>query len=89
MVLTEIRSIPLTAGWLIRQVDDLVEASWTLPGSVRTGDGRPAPVRREDRCQPRRLTPALARLIAELSGAAERGRRDVQVRVADPAAGPG
>jgi hypothetical protein len=34
------------------------------------------------------VIPALARLIAELSGAAERGRRDVQVRVADPAAGP-
>jgi hypothetical protein len=29
VVLTETRSIPLTAGWLIRQVDALVEASWT------------------------------------------------------------
>ena len=35
------------------------------------------------------VTPALARLIAELSGAAERGRRGGQFLVADPAAGPG
>ena len=34
------------------------------------------------------ITPPLARLIAELSGAAERGRRG-QLVVADPAAGPG
>ena len=29
MLLTEIRSIPPTAGWLIGLVDDLVEASWS------------------------------------------------------------
>jgi N-6 DNA methylase len=88
MVLTEIRAIPLIAGWLIRQVDDLVEASWTCQAAFervmaarhRFGGGP---------LSAGAVTPALARLIAELSGAAERGRRDVQVRVADPAAGHG
>ena len=74
VVLTEIRSIPLTAGWLVRQVDDLVEASWNCQAAFervmaarhRFGGGPLAAVA---------VAPALARLIAELSGAAERGRR--------------
>jgi hypothetical protein len=88
VALTEIRSIPLTAGWLIRQVDDLVEASWTCQAAFervmaarnRFGEGPLSVVA---------VAPALARLIAELSGAAERGRRGAPVLLADPMAGPG
>ena len=36
------------------------------------------------RCPPARCTPALARLIAELSGAAERARRGVSLRRGRP-----
>jgi hypothetical protein len=88
VVLTEIRSIPMTAGWLIRQVDDLVESSWTCQAAFeramaarhRFGGGPLSAAA---------VAPALARLIAELSGAAERGRRGIPVLVADPAAGSG
>ncbi len=88
VVLTEIRSVPATAGWLIGQVDALVEASWTCQAAFervmaarhRLGAGPLSAVA---------VTPGLARLIAELSGAAERARRGFPVRVADPAAGPG
>jgi hypothetical protein len=88
VVLTEIRSIPATAGWLIGQVDALVEASWTCQAAFervmtarhRLGAGPLSAVA---------VAPGLARLIAELSGAAERARRGFSVRVADPAAGPG
>ena len=88
VVLTEIHSIPLTAGWLVLQVDDLVEASWTCQAAFervmaarnRFGEGPLSAVA---------VAPALARLIAELSGAAERGRRGVPVLLADPVAGPG
>jgi len=88
VVLTEIRAIPLTAGWLVRQVDALVEASWTCQAAFervmtarnRFGAGPLSAVA---------VAPGLARLIAELSGAAERARRGFSVRVADPAAGPG
>jgi hypothetical protein len=90
VVLTEIRSIPLHAGWLIALVDDLVEASW----SCRAAFERVMAVRH--RFGPAQLsalitgamTPPLARLVAELSGAHERGRRG-QLVVADPVAGPG
>jgi hypothetical protein len=88
VVLTEIHSIPLTAGWLIRQVDDLVEASWTCQAAFertmaarhRFGGGPLSTAA---------VAQALARLIAELSGAAERARRGIPLLVADPAAGPG
>ena len=92
VVLSEVRSIPVHAGWLTGLVDDLVEASWScreafervmavrqrfgpaaqVPGSVITGA----------------VAPPLARLVAELSGAQERGRRG-QLVVADPVAGAG
>jgi hypothetical protein len=88
VVLTEIRSIPATAGWLVGQVDSLVEAAWTCQAAFeqvmaarhRFGAGALTAVA---------VAPGLARLIAELSGAAERARRGFPVRVADPAAGPG
>ena len=88
VVLTEIRAIPPQAGWLVRQVDDLVEASWTCQAAFervmaarhRFGAGSLSTVA---------VAPDLARLIAELSGAADRARRGIPVLVADLAAGPG
>lgn len=93
VIRTEIRAIPSRAGWLVGLVDDLIEASWNcrealervmavrhrLAGSLSQAPGA---------LITRAVTPALARLIAELSGAAERGRRG-QLLVADPAAGSG
>ena len=86
VLLAEVHSIPVTAGWLVRLVDDLVEASW----NCREAFGRVMAARH--RFGAGDLTtsvvdPALARLIAELSGAAERARRG-PVLIADPAAGP-
>jgi len=88
VVLTEIRSISPAAGWLVRLVDDLVEASWNcrdafervMAARHRFGSGSVAATA---------VAPALAQLVAELSGAAERARRGGQIMVADPAAGPG
>lgn len=88
VLLTEIRSIPSTAGWLVRLVDDLVEASWTcrdafeqvMAARHRFGVGALSAVA---------VAPGLARLVAELSGATERARRGGAVVVADTAAGPG
>jgi hypothetical protein len=88
VLLAEVRTIPAGAGWLIRLVDDLVEASWNcceafervMTARHRFGAGVLSAVA---------VSPALARLIAELSGAAERSRRGGPVLLADPAAGPG
>jgi len=84
----EIHAVPPGAGWLVSLVDDLVEASWNcreafervMAARYRFGAGALTAVT---------VTPALARLTAELSGAAERARRGRQVLVADPAAGAG
>jgi hypothetical protein len=88
VVLSEIRAIPREAGWAIRLVDDLVEASWTcrdafehvMKARRRLGAGGLTSAT---------VAPELAELIAELSGAPERARRGGAVVVADPAAGPG
>ena len=88
VLLTEICAIPPTAGWLVRQVDELVEASWNCQAAFervmaarhRFDTGRLSAVA---------VAPALARLIAELTGAVERARRGAPLLVADPAAGPG
>jgi hypothetical protein len=92
VVLTEIRSIPLYASWLIGLVDDLVEASWSCRAAfervmaVRHRFGPTAQL--PSALITTAVTPPLARLVAELSGAHERGRRG-QLVVADPVAGPG
>ena len=91
VVLTEIRSIPLHAGWLIALVDDLVEASWSCRAAferVMAVRHRFGPVAQLSAMVTGAMTPPLARLVAELSGAHERGRRG-QLVVADPVAGPG
>jgi N-6 DNA methylase len=92
VVLTEIRSIPPRASWLIGLVDDLIEASWGCREAFervmaihhRFGPAAQVP----SALITSALAPPLARLIAELSGAGDRGRRG-QLVVADPAAGSG
>lgn len=92
LVLTEIHSIPPHANWLIGLVDELVEASW----SCREAFERVMSVRHRfgsvthlpSALITSAMIPPLARLVAELSGADERGRRG-QLVVADPVAGSG
>jgi hypothetical protein len=88
VLLTEVRSIPPTGAWLIGQVDELVEASYTCGAAFekvmtarhRFGAGAVAAAE---------IAKPLGRLTAELSGAAERTRPGHQLLLADPAAGPG
>lgn len=88
VVLSEVRSIPADAGWLIHEVDHLVEASWhcrdafehVMEARRRFGGGALASGT---------VAPVLAKLIAQLSGAAERADRDGRLVVADAATGPG
>jgi hypothetical protein len=88
VILSEILAIPREAGWAVRLVDDLVEASYTcrdafehvMKARGRLGAGGLISAT---------VAPVLAELIAELSGAPERARRGGTVVVADPAAGPG
>jgi hypothetical protein len=88
VLLTEIRSIPPAAAWLIGLVDELVEASYTCGAAFervmtarhRFGAGAAGAAA---------VAEPLGRLIAQLSGAAERARPGHQLLLADPAAGPG
>jgi hypothetical protein len=89
----EVDAIPSHAAWVIALVDELVEASW----NCREAFERVMAVRQRfvgpmaqapGALIASAVTPALARLVAELSGASERGRRG-QLMVADSAAGPG
>ena len=88
VLLAEIRSIPPAAAWLVGLVDELVEASYTcgrafekvMDARHRFGAGAAAATA---------ISKSACRLIAELSGAAERARPGRQLLLADPAAGPG
>jgi hypothetical protein len=88
VLLTEIRSIPPAAAWLVGLVDELVEASYTCGAAFervmtarhRFGAGAAAAAA---------IARPLSQLIADLSGAAERARPERQLLVADLAAGPG
>lgn len=88
VVLKEIRAIPRSAGWVVRLVDDLVEALWNCRDALERV------MQARHRFGAAALTagmvaPELTRLIAELSGAPERARRGGSIVVADPAAGSG
>ena len=88
VLLTEIRSIPPAAAWLIGLVDELVEASYTCGAAfekVMTARHR----FRAGAAAAAAIAKALGQLTAELSGAAERARPGHQLLLADPAAGPG
>lgn len=88
LLLAEIRSMPRDAGWMTAAVDDLVEAAWGCRGAferimaarhrIKAGDLFTSAVR-----------PELGRLIARISGAAERASRDGSIVVGDLSAGPG
>jgi hypothetical protein len=88
MLLSEIRDIPEDAGWLARLVDELVESAW----DCHHASERIMASRHRFRASPlfeNAVTPELARLIAEVSGARERARRTSSLTLADPAAGAG
>ena len=84
---SELALLPADAGQLAESVDELVEAAWGCAQAFERvmGAGQRFKV---GRLYARTVTPGLARLVAELSGAPERApERTVTVR--DPAAGPG
>lgn len=87
-LLSEIRGIPRAAAWLIPLVDDLVEAAWNCWRAferIMSDRNR----FRAGMLTANAVTPELARLIGEVSGARELARRTDSMIVADPAAGSG
>ena len=85
---SEIHAIPPTAGWLAALVDELIEAAW----GCRQAFERIMAARNRFRVgvlSASAVSPALARLIAELSGARELARRTDSLIVTDPATGAG
>ncbi len=85
---TEINALPGDAGWLAAAVDELVEAAWGAPQAFeRVLDARHR-LNVPD-LNPDAITPALARLIARLSGAREHTEEYGQIHIVDPMAGSG
>ena len=71
LLLSEIRQLPHSAGWLASAADDLIEAAWGCQGAVE----RIMAARHRfgaAELYAREVTPALAWLVARLSGADER-----------------
>jgi hypothetical protein len=88
LLLSEVHAIPPTARWLAALVDELVEAAW----GCRQAFERIMATRNRFRVgalSASAVSPALTRLIAELSGARELARRTDSLIVTDPAAGAG
>ena len=88
LLLSEVHAIPPTAGWLAALVDELIEAAW----GCRQAFERIMAARNRFRVgalSASAVSPALARLIAELSGARELARRTDSLIVTDPATGAG
>jgi hypothetical protein len=88
VLLSEVYGISPAAGWLTGLVDELIEAAWGCRQAferIMTARNR----LRVGALSPSAVTPALARLIAELSGARELARRTDSLIVTDPAAGAG
>ena len=84
---SELALLPADAERLAESVDELVEAAWGCRQAFERVMGAGQRFR-VGRLYSRTVTPGLARLVAELSGARERAReRTVTVR--DPVAGPG
>lgn len=90
-LLAEIRAIPRPSAWLVSTVDDLIDAAWTCESAFervlavrhRLGGGVAAAGATAV------VSPLLAQLIAELSGAREIARRAGTLMVADLTAGSG
>ena len=88
LLLSEVCGIPPTAGWLAAFVDELIEAAW----GCRQAFERIMAARNRFRVgalSASAVSPALARLIAELSGTRELARRTNSLIVTDPATGAG
>ena len=88
LLLSEVHAIPPTAGWLAALVDELIEAAW----GCRQAFERIMAARNRFRVgalSASAVSPTLARLIAELSGARELARRTDSLIVTDPATGAG
>lgn len=87
-LLSEIRDIPRSAGWVARLVDEVVESAWDCHQAceriVASRHRFGATSLFENA-----VTPELARLIAEVCGARERARRTSSLTLVDPAAGAG
>lgn len=88
LLLSEIRAMPDDAGWLATAVDDLVEAAWGCRGALERVMAARYRLKAAE-IFTSAVRPELARLIARISGAAERTRRDSSIVVADVCAGPG
>ncbi|HEX5302107.1 MAG TPA: hypothetical protein VFW50_34460 [Streptosporangiaceae bacterium] len=88
MLFAEVYGIPPTAGWLAALVDEFIESAW----GCRQAFERIMAARNRFRVgalSASAVTPALAGLIAELSGARELARRTDALIVTDPVAGSG
>jgi hypothetical protein len=92
LLLSEVRAIPRSAGWLVSAVDDLVEAAYHCQDAFEraiAARNRFGPAAAASAGATTAVSPLLARLIAELSGAPELARRLDSIVVADPTAGAG
>jgi len=86
-LLSEIALLSADPGWLAAAVDELVEAAWGCQGAIERFMSAGQRFKIGD-LYTRTVTPRLARLVSELSGAPERARRRT-ISVRDSAAGPG
>jgi hypothetical protein len=88
-LLSELAGLPTDPGWLASATDELVEAAWGCTGAFERVMASGQRFRIGALC-PRMVSPALGRLVAELSGARERAATAEQtISVCDPAAGAG
>jgi hypothetical protein len=88
LCLSEIHAIPGSAGWLAGLVDELIEASWDCGKAfekVMAARNR----FRVGSLFSNAVSPALAQLIAEVSGARELARRTDSIIITDPVTGVG
>ncbi len=87
-LMSEVDLLAPDMGWLVSAVDDLVEAAWGCEAAFERIMRARSQFKAAD-LYARTVAPELARLIAELSGAAERAARSGTIVVTDLAAGPG
>jgi len=88
LLLGEIRAIPHYAGWLVSAVDDLVESGYGCKGAFERVLASRAKFGKSE-VVVAALTPALIRLITELSGARELAQHASELMIADPNARDG
>ncbi|HET9896748.1 MAG TPA: hypothetical protein VFQ44_17595 [Streptosporangiaceae bacterium] len=86
-MLSELALLPAGPEWLAAAVDELVEAAWGCQEAFERIMSAGNRFKAGD-LYVRTVTPELARLVADLSGASERARERT-ICVCDPSAGPG